>query len=146
MSRTRLLEMGARIQEPTVRLYHGGVPGLRKGDTITPRTDTAHLVDGCPTCEARRAGTPLPDDDLDPSLIYVSTDREYASIYAAGYPRGALYQVETDGPMTPSPDPAPSWGVPSAVVVAVLDPLVRFTPAQTRRIIRRYMGGTDGRL
>lgn len=122
-----------------MRLYHGGAPGLREGDRITPRTDDAHLVDGCPTCEARRAGAPLPEDDLDPSLVYVTTDREYASIYAAGYPNGALYQVETDGPMTPSPDPVESWGVPSAVVVAVLDRLVRMTPKQKRRVIRRYL-------
>lgn len=125
-------------------LYHGGAPGLRPGDTITPRRrgDIGHLVDGCPTCEARRAGAPLPDDDLDPTLVYVTTDRDYARIYAAGYPRGALYRVETDEPLTPSPDPVPSWGTPSCRVVAVLDALVRLTPAETRRAVRRYMDAT----
>ena len=120
--------------------YHGGPPGLHPGDVITPRPagDTSHLLDGCPTCEARRAGTPLPDDDLNPSLVYVTTDRDYASIYAAGYPRGGLYRVETDGPLTESPDPVPSWGVPSARVAAVLDPLVRLSSHDVRRFARRY--------
>ena len=126
----------------TDRLYHGGPPGLRPGDLITPRQadDTSHLIDGCPTCEARRAGTPLPTDDLDPALVYVTTDRDYATIFAAGYPDGGLYRVETDGPLTPSPDPVPSWGAPSARVVAVLDPLVRLSAHDVRRFARRYLG------
>lgn len=70
----------------SMRLYHGGVPGLRIGDLIEPRPDRdeRHLVDGCPTCEARRRGEQLAADDNDPSLIYVTTDREYARIYASG--------------------------------------------------------------
>lgn len=126
------------------RLFHGGAPGLRPGDLITPRLagDTSHLVDGCPTCEARRNGTPLEGDDLDATLVYVTTDRDYASLYAAGYPRGGLYRVETEGPLvTPSPDPVPSWGVPTARVVAVLDPLVRLSAHDVRRFSRRYLGG-----
>lgn len=124
----------------TMRLFHGGAPGLRAGDLITPRAagDTAHLVDGCPTCEARRAGTPLPSDDLDPALVYVTTDRDYASIYAAGYPRGALYRVETTDDLTPSPDPVPSFGVHTATVAAVLDPMVVLSRHDTRRFMRRY--------
>lgn len=42
-----------------VRYFHGGAPGLRPGDIIEPTSGTAHLVDGCPTCEARRRGEPL---------------------------------------------------------------------------------------
>ncbi len=125
-------------------LYHGGVPGLRRGDVITPRAtgDTAHLVDGCPTCEARRAGVPLAGDDLDPSMVYVTTDREYARLYAAGYPRGALYRVDVDGDLdVRSPDPVPSWAVPSARVVAVLDALVILSPSDLRRMVRRYAIG-----
>lgn len=120
--------------------YHGGAPGLRPGDLIVPRPpgDTAHLVDGCPVCQARRAGAPLPDDDLDPALVYVTTDREYARLYAAGYPRGALYRVEPIGDRVDSPDPMPSWGVTSARVVAVLDALVQLSPAEVRRMLRRW--------
>lgn len=125
-----------------MRLYHGGTPGLRPGDLITPRPadDTTHLIDGCPTCEARRTGHPLPDDDLNPALVYVTTDRDYASIYAAGYPRGALYRVDVDDELEPSPDPVPSWGVPQARVVAILDPLMQLSAHDFRRFMRRYTG------
>lgn len=125
------------------RLYHGGAPGLRPGDLITPRpaNDTDHLLDGCPTCEARRTGKQFAHDDLDPDLVYVTTDRDYATIYAAGYPRGALYRVEVTGDLTPSPDPVPSWGTREARVAAVLDPLVRLSAHDARRLMRRYITG-----
>ena len=122
-----------------MRFFHGGAPGLRVGDLIEPRPaeDTAHLVDGCPVCETRRTGAPLDTDDNDPTLVYVTTDREYARVYAAGYPDGGLYVVEPVGDLTPSPDPVPSWGCPAARVTGVYDPLVRLTPQQIRRTIRR---------
>lgn len=99
----------------TERYWHGGAPGLKPGDLITPQPSGAggHLVDGCPTCEARKAGTPLDSDDNNPDWVYVTTDREYARLYAAGYPRGGLYQVEPVGEMhdrTGDHDPLPSWG------------------------------------
>lgn len=123
-----------------MRLFHGGPPDLRVGDIISPRSpeDVSHLLDGCPTCEARRQGTPLPDDDNDPTLIYVTSVRWYAAVYAAGYPDGALYQVEPIGDLTPSAgDPVPSWGCGSARVIAVLDRLVRFSDKDIRRVDRR---------
>lgn len=122
--------------------FHGGAPGLRPGDWIVPRSpeDTAHFVDGCPVCEARRRGERLPEDDLDPTLVYVTTERDYATVFADGYPRGGLYRVETQGELTPSPDPVPSWGVPRARVVSVLDRLVRLSVHDRRRLQRRYLG------
>lgn len=124
-----------------MRLFHGGVPGLRPGDLIEPRSagDTGHLVDGCPTCEARRAGRQLDTDPNDPRWVYVTTDRQYARVYAAGYPRGALYRVEAVGDLTPTDDdPVPSWSAPAARVVAVLDPLVIIKAAEVRRLLRRW--------
>lgn len=123
--------------------YHGGAPGLRVGQLVTPQPagHGAHLVDGCPVCEARKAGAPLDEDVNDPALVYVTSDRYYASIYAHGYPRGGLYRVDTHDEElveTADDDPAPSWGVSSAEVVAVLDPLVRLSTAELRRIVRRY--------
>jgi hypothetical protein len=122
--------------------YHGGAPGLRIGDVIEPRPagDEGHLVDGCPTCEARRRGEPLPEDDNIAELVYVTTDRDYARIYAAGYPRGALYRVEPLGDLVDRSehDPAPSWGCGSARVLAVLDPLVIMAPKRVRFLMRRY--------
>lgn len=122
-----------------MRLYHGGVPGLKLGALIYPDPNRVeHLVDGCPTCEARKAGAPLPDDQNDGSLVYVTVDREYARMYAAGWPLGDLYRVETDDVLADhSDDPAPSWGVASCRVVGVYDRAVRLTPAQIRRLVRR---------
>lgn len=123
----------------TDRLWHGGVPGLRPGDVIRPDPDrTEHLVDGCPVCEARKAGEPLPDDDNNPSAVYVTSDREYARVYAAGWPRGDLYRVTVDGPMTLTDrDALDSWAVQSATVVAVYDRCVTLTPRQVRYWLRR---------
>jgi hypothetical protein len=123
-----------------VRYFHGGAPGLRVGEMIEPQplSEGRHLLDGCPTCEARKAGQQLPTDDLDPDLIYVTTDRDYARIYAAGYPLGALYVVEPIGELAPSPDPVPSWGCAAAIVSGVYDACVRLSPGETRRALRRF--------
>ena len=124
------------------RYFHGGPPGLKPGDLIEPRpaAATAHLVDGCPTCEARRQGAPLPGDDNDSGQVYVTTNRDYARVYAAGYPRGGLYVVEPIGDLVDRSehDPEPSWGCASARVLAVYDAVVTLTPAQVRRYMRRW--------
>jgi hypothetical protein len=124
------------------RYWHGGAPDLKPGDLLEPRPaeDTRHLHKGCPTCEARRAGNQLADDDNDPNMVYVTTDRDYARIYAAGYPRGALYVVEPVGELVDRSghDPAPSWGCAAARVKSVYDPVVNPTPAEIRRWVRRF--------
>jgi hypothetical protein len=122
-----------------LRLWHGGVPGLKPGDLIAPDpTRVEHLVDGCDVCEARRRGAPLATDDNDAALVYVTTDRDYARLYAADYPRGDLYRVAVDTDIAvPSNDPLPSWGVPTARVLAVYDRMVTLTPGQLRKW-RRY--------
>lgn len=123
------------------RYWHGGAPGLRPGDLITPQPNDEgpHLIDGCPTCEARRAGQQLDIDTNNPDWVYITTSREYARIYAAGYPRGALYQVEPLGELhdrTRDHDMEPSWGVDSARVLVVYDPVVSMTPQQLRKAVR----------
>lgn len=107
---------------------------------IVPTTGTDHLIDGCPVCEARKRHEQHPDDDNDPTLVYVTTDRDYARIYAAGYPRGALYLVTPVGSLVDrsSHDAAPSWGCVQAVVRAVYDPLVILTPKEQRRLMRKF--------
>jgi hypothetical protein len=123
------------------RYWHGGAPGLKAGELIEPRPagDRRHLRDGCPTCEARNRGEQLADDPNDETQIYVTTDREYARVFAAGYGDGALYRVEPVGDLTPTEDdPAPSWSCDAARVLSVYDALVRFTPNQARRALRRW--------
>ncbi len=130
----------------STRYWHGGASGLRPGDVISPRgsNDLDHLVDGCTVCEARRAGQQLANDDNNPAWVYVTTHREYARIYAAGYPRGALYVVDPLGEMhdrTGEHDPVPSWGVERARVLSVYDAVVIPSRGQMRRWLRAVEGG-----
>ncbi|MCV7083288.1 hypothetical protein BST26_21485 [Mycolicibacterium insubricum] len=124
-------------------MWHGGVPGLNAGDMITPQALNAgqHLRDDCPTCQARANGTPLAGDDNDPTLVYVTTDREYARLYAAGYPNGGLYVVEPVGELVDrgAHDPVPSWGCEAARVLSVYDPCVSPTAKEARRMVRRWL-------
>jgi hypothetical protein len=150
--RHTLVAVGVPVPGPGVgvvtglRLWHGGAPGLRAGDLITPRPDgdTAHLVDGCPVCEARRTGT-VEEHGPRPGRVYVTTDREYARLYASGYPRGGLYRVEAVGDLedtTGVDDPVPSWAVPAARVLAVYDPVVILPRARLLALARRYVGAS----
>lgn len=130
------------------RYWHGGAPGLVPGDMITPRRpdDTRHLhaLGECATCDARRAGGPLAFDDNDPTMVYITTARDYARLYASGYPRGSLYVVEPVGEMVDrwregtGEDCEPSWGVPAARVLLVYDRLVSLTPKEVGRLERRW--------
>lgn len=125
--------------------YHGGAPGLKVGDYLEPRPagDTKHLHDDCAVCVARAAGLPLPDDDLDPTKVYITSERIYAKLYAVGYPRGAIYRVEPEGELTESPDPdaTGSRACDRAKIVAVLDPLVAsLRPTDMRRLGRLARG------
>ena len=121
--------------------WHGGAPGLRPGDVIEPRADgdTRHLVDDCPTCEARRVGAQLADDPNDARQVYVTTERDYAKVFAAGYPRGWLYRVEPVGDMQRTDDdPVPSWAVGSCRVVSVYERCVTLTAARAASLLRRF--------
>ena len=125
-----------------IRLWHGGAPGLRVGDRLVPDpTRNGHLVDGCPVCEARRIGVPLPEDDNNPERVYVTADREYARVFAAGWPLGTLYRVVVDVPLDErSNDAMPSWAVPEALIVSVYEKCVRLTPRQFRKLTRKDGG------
>jgi len=69
--------------------------------------------------------------------VYVTTDREYARLYAFGVPRGDLYRVEPIGELietTGRQDHAPSWAAPAARVIAVYERFVHLTPKQALHI------------
>lgn len=130
----------------TVRYFHGGTPGLRPGDLLTPHPPA--VLDGCRTCEAKARGEqpfvaglgnvdPLTGH---PDRIYITTERDYALWYASKYPgSGALYVVEPVGEIHPSTeDRFPTWAVEAARVRWIVDPVVRRTPAQMRGMWRRW--------
>ncbi len=128
-----------------MRYFHGGVPGLKPGDLITPHPP--HVVKGCKVCEARAQGLTATTGDgkaIDPPTgrpdrVYITSDREYARWYASRYWYGDLYTVEPVGEIQPSTeDPWPTWCVPAARVVSVYTRAVQLTPHQRRTLLRRW--------
>ncbi|MEU6318179.1 hypothetical protein [Streptomyces sp. NPDC047009] len=138
-----------RLQQPVgedlLRYFHGGVPGLKPGDLITP--SPPHVVDGCKVCEARAHGLTATTRDgktIDPPTgrpdrVYITSDREYARYYASRYWYGDLYTVEPVGePEASTEDPFPTWCVPAARVVSIYTRAVQLTPHQRRSLLRRW--------
>lgn len=137
---------------PSVRYFHGGVPGLTVGDRIVPHPP--HVVDGCQVCAARAAGQqpvvaglgnidPVTDR---PDRVYVTTDREYARFYASRYWLGDLYTVRPDDPLEPSDeDLFPTWCAPAATVTGIVSRAVRLTDRQRRALVRRWGDLEDAR-
>lgn len=127
------------------RLFHGGVPGLRLGDIITPGHDRqAH--EGCPWCEARAKGEAHQGMD-GPSQradrVYATTNRLYAKHYASLWGRGDLYRVDPVGEVERSAeDTIESYCAGQLRVVAVIDRAVLLTPSERRRLNREW-GAAD---
>ncbi|MET7524663.1 hypothetical protein ACWEAF_20160 [Streptomyces sp. NPDC005071] len=127
-----------------MRYFHGGVPGLRPGDTVTPHPP--RVLDGCPVCAARAQGLtatldgkPIDPPTGRPDRVYITTDRDDGRFYASRYWYGDLYTVEPVGEIEPSDeDPFPAWCVPAASVVSVYDRAVQLNPGQRRSLLRRW--------
>lgn len=134
-----------------MRLWHGGVPGLRVGDLVVP--GERHYEDGCPVCAAKAEGRNFTVGGVvvDPlnvheDRVYVTSDREYARFYASKYPLGDLYRVEPVwrlGDMSPlvdvgTEDPFPTWAAPAARVEAVYERAVRLTHRQRVTLLERW--------
>lgn len=125
-------------------LFHGGVPGLRAGQLLTPHAP--NVVDGCAICEARAAGRDWADaagNVVDPAtrqeMVYATDDRAYARFYASKYPFGDLYRVEMLGDVVESTeDHWATWCAPKARVVSVLERSVMLTAAQRRTLLRKW--------
>lgn len=127
------------------RYFHGGVPGLKPGDLVTPHQPA--VVDGCPICTARANGESYTDEHgriIDPPTgrpdrVYVTTDREYARFYASKTWLGDLYVVEPVGQLQQSTeDPFPTWTCDAARVLSVYNRTVRLTPGQRRTLLNRW--------
>ncbi|MEU5834535.1 hypothetical protein ABZ820_12795 [Streptomyces diacarni] len=132
-------------QPRPVRYFHGGVPGLRPGDLITPHPP--RVVDGCAVCQARAAGVQPTVPGLGvvdpiterPERVYVTTDRDYGRFYASRWYRGDLYVVEPVGELEESTeDRFPTWTCEAARVRSVYDRCVLLTGSQRRSLLRRW--------
>lgn len=105
-----------------MRLWHGGVPGMKAGSTLLPPDLT-----GAQSLSEYRQMVGAGADVLRTDRVFVAADREVARAYAALKPNGALYEVRPLGELEEDPDctvPGLSWQCRAAVVVSVVDPLV----------------------
>lgn len=114
--------------------FHGGVPGLRPGDQLLPPEQTG--TDRTLSQHATAVGAPDWAGRRD--LVYITTQRADARVFAAFRPDGALYRVEPDGPLGDDPDaPGISFTCQSARVIAVLDAVVLFRSRSPEAWLRR---------
>lgn len=124
-----------------MRLFHGGVPGLRPGDILEPGHDRKEH-DGCPWCAARAAGVAGPAGIDPPSAnqaVYMTPHRLYARHHASLWGRGDLYQVEPIGELVRSTeDSIETWCAPMAVVLVAVDRVVTLTDSERRRLARHW--------
>lgn len=124
-----------------MRLWHGGVPGLRVGDLLEPGHDR-FLHDGCPFCEARAAGEAhlgIDPPSAHQDRVYVTTNRLYAKHHASLWGRGDLYRVEAVGDLVRSTeDTIETYTAPAARVLAAYDRAVLLTWTERRRLDREW--------
>ena len=121
------------------RYWHGGAPGLQKGELVVPHAP--NFVDGCPICLAKKNGeSPVLDPaSKNPDRVYITTDREYARFYASKFPAGDLYRVEPVGELVlSSEDRFETFVVEAARVTGIVDRGVRLTEKQRRSLLNRW--------
>lgn len=126
-----------------MRLFHGGVPGLRAGDLIEPGHERK-VHDGCAWCAARAELPPSADGlALQVGRVYLTPERVYARYYASLYGRGDLYRAEPVGELVRSTeDTFETWTATAARVVAAVDRAVLLTQGERRRLYRLW-GAAD---
>ena len=115
----------------SLRFFHGGAPGRRKGDLLLPPSVTGLNT----TTRTRSVAAGMGNITGRHDRVYVTSDRELARACAGALEHddgiiggGVLYQVEPVGELEPDPDLPGlgiSFAVPEALVVAVLDAYVR---------------------
>ena len=124
-----------------MKLYHGGVPGMRVGDLIEPGHERKSHA-GCPWCEARAAGEAYAGMDGPSHLtdqVYTTSHRLYAKHYASLWGYGDLYRIEPVGRLARSTeDTVESFTAPALRVAGVLDRAVLLTYSERRRLMRDW--------
>lgn len=119
------------MADETARWYHGGFPGLKRGDKILPPSQTgARSIADLPDLGDGFNGKVAAVHDR--SVVYLARDAAAARLWASLHPAhggrnrgGDLYEVTPDGPLQPDPDYLPDDGGSmtccSATVVRVVE-------------------------
>lgn len=95
--------------------WHGGRPGLKRGNMLLPPTVTKALS----LSECGAAGIHRRD------RVYVTTSQAAALLYAAGVKNGVIYECEPLGAIEDDPDctmPGLSYQCERARVIGVIKP------------------------
>jgi len=103
------------------RYYHGGVPGLRVGDTLLPPSITGKST----LLEYAKKVDPNGPQRAD--RVYLTTDLEAARLFALVYPYGHVYRAVPALPLENDPDcnePGLSYQTPTAIVVPPDTPVI----------------------
>lgn len=126
-------------------LYHGGRPGLRVGDVITPEMGGRPAHEGCLFCEARQQEAVGGQRSVIDSLpthrdrVYATPNRLYAKYYASLWGRGDLYRVEPVGEAVRSgEDTIESWHAPGWWIVKIYERAVLLTWTERRRLLKQW--------
>jgi hypothetical protein len=120
-----------------VAYWHGGIRGLKEGDSILPpsATNTEHTLYDYTAAQYKKS------KHVDNTKVYVTTSRITAEAFAALYPGGgALYRVEPVGEMEQDPDvsePGLSFRCSEARVARVYNPLVRMSAKKAYGRLKR---------
>lgn len=156
------------IRRADVHYFHGGISGLDAGDHLVPtgphvfdgcpiceaRAQGRTVTVGQYRAWLRQYGEAsrhvlrslegaLDYEVIDPPsaqrAVYITSDLDYATWYAARSGHGDLYEVVPVGPVRPSTeDLFPSWTCAEARVARVLRRAVHLTRTERRRIAHRW--------
>jgi hypothetical protein len=107
-----------------VRYFHGGVPGLKVGDTIRPAISLG-----------KEHGRSPNQPNYSPHRVYLTRIRWYADLFAH-FSDGDVYEVRPVGRAVPDPDARGSFSCSCATVVAVTARGPVALPAQARELRR----------
>jgi len=105
------------------KYYHGGIPGLKRGEKLLPPSIT-----GKPTL-LQYAQEIAPDGPQRADKVYFTTDKHMANIFSLGYPMGDVYRAIPESPVENDPDcnePEMSFQSPSGKIVSDKTPLLKW--------------------